>query len=163
MTDAVRQEAPMLSVGSFRAWLCSRPDEERWELIGGIPMMAAPPNRRHRRIASDLEILLNDALERHDPALAAYQSIGVNIVSTVPYDQEPDVTVVRDLENPDPRYAERVYLAAEVLSDSDDRVIDAKREIYRAHPWCSPSSASRVRCTTSIAARLSAETRTDRG
>jgi Uma2 family endonuclease len=80
--------------------------------------------------------LLNAALKRHDPGLAAYHDIGVNIVSTVPYDPEPDVAVIREDENPDPRYAERFYLVAEVLSESDRGVIESKREIYRAHPSC---------------------------
>ncbi len=136
MVGAVRQHAPILSVTSFRAWLTSRPDEEHWELIEGVPMMMTPPNRRHQRIASNLETLLNAALKRHDPLLAAYHDIGVNIVSTVPYDPEPDVAVIREDENPDPRYAERFYLAAEVLSESDKGVIESKRDIYRAHPSC---------------------------
>jgi Uma2 family endonuclease len=136
MVGAVHQHAPILSVASFRAWLASRPDEEHWELIEGVPMMMTPPNRRHQRIASNLEDLLNAALKGHNPAFAAYQNIGVNIVSAVPYDPEPDVAVIRDDENPDPRYAERFYLVAEVLSESDKGVIDSKRDIYRAHPSC---------------------------
>jgi Uma2 family endonuclease len=136
MVGAVRQHASILSVASFRAWLASRPDEEHWELIGGVPMMMTPPNRRHQRIASNLETLLNDALKRHKPGFSAYQAIGVNIVSTVPYDPEPDVAVIREEENPDPRYAQRFYLVAEVLSESDKAVIESKREIYRAHPQC---------------------------
>jgi Uma2 family endonuclease len=136
MVGAMRQHAPILNVASFRAWRRSRPDEERWQLIEGIPMMMAPPSRRHQRIASNLERLLNDALKCHDPAFAAYQNIGVNIVSTVPYDPEPDVAVIREDENPDPRYADRFYLVAEVLSDSDKDIIDGKRDIYRAQPSC---------------------------
>jgi Uma2 family endonuclease len=136
MVGAARQHAPILSVASFRAWLASRPDEEHWELIEGVPMMVTPPNRRHQRIASNLEALLNAALKRHNPAFAAYQNIGVNIISAVPYDPEPDVAVIREDENPDPRYAERFYLVAEVLSESDKAVIDSKRDIYRAHPSC---------------------------
>ncbi len=131
-----RENAPILSVSSFRTWLGSRPDEEHWELIEGVPMMMAPPNRRHQRIASNLEALLNRALPRHDPSLVAYRDIGVNIVSTVPYDPEPDVTVIREDENPDPRYADHFYLAAEVLSESDKDIIETKRDIYRAHRSC---------------------------
>lgn len=136
MVGAVRQSAPFLSVSSFRGWLASRPDEERWELIGGVPMMMTPPNRRHQRIASNLETLLNSALKRHDPGLAAYHDIGVNVVSTVPYDPEPDVAVIREEENQDPRYADRFYLVAEVLSESDKGIIEGKRDIYRAHLYC---------------------------
>jgi Uma2 family endonuclease len=136
MAGALRQASPMLSVTSFRTWLESRPDEEHWELIEGVPMMMTPPNRRHQRIASNLESLLNAALKRHNPAFVAYHDIGVNIVSTVPYDPEPDVAVIREDENPDPRYAERFYLVAEVLSESDKAIIESKRDIYRAHPAC---------------------------
>jgi Uma2 family endonuclease len=128
--------APILSVASFRTWLDSRPDEEHWELIEGVPMMMAPPNRRHQRIVSNLELLLNTALRRHKPQLAAYHDIGVNIVSTVPYDPEPDVAVIREDESPDPRYADRFYLVAEILSDSDKGTIESKRDIYRAQPSC---------------------------
>jgi hypothetical protein len=45
MVGAMHQHAPILSVASFRAWLASRPDEEHWELIEGVPMMMTPPNR----------------------------------------------------------------------------------------------------------------------
>jgi Uma2 family endonuclease len=136
MVGAARQHPPILSVASFRAWLRSRPDEEHWELIEGVPMMMAPPSRRHQRIASNLENLLNAALKHHDPRFAAYRDIGVNVVSTVPYDPQPDVAVIREDENPDPRYAERFYLVAEVLSESDKDIIDSKRDIYRAHASC---------------------------
>jgi Uma2 family endonuclease len=136
MAGALRPNTPILTVASFRTWLTSRPDEEHWELIEGVPMMMTPPNRRHQRITTNLEVLLNTALKRHDPRLAAYHDIGVNIVSTVPYDPEPDVAVIREDENPDPRYADRFYLVAEVLSDSDKSIIETKREIYRAHASC---------------------------
>jgi Uma2 family endonuclease len=136
MVGALRRNAPILSVAAFRRWIESRPDEEHWELIEGVPIMMTPPNRRHQRIASNLETLLNAALARHDPTLVAYQNIGVNIASTVAYDPEPDVAVIREAENSDPRYADRFYLAAEVLSESDEGIIDSKRDIYRAHPSC---------------------------
>jgi Uma2 family endonuclease len=93
MSGALRENAPILSVDSFRKWLASRPDEEHWELIEGVPVMMAPPNRRHQRITTNLENLLNAALKHHNPDLAAYHDVGVNIVSTVPYDPEPDVAV----------------------------------------------------------------------
>jgi Uma2 family endonuclease len=136
MVGALRQNSPILSVASFRTWLESRPEEEHWELIEGLPMMMTPPNRRHQRIASNLESLLNAAFKRHNPALVAYHDIGVNIVSTVPYDPEPDVAVIREDENPDPRYADRFYLVAEVLFESDKAFIESKRDIYRAHGSC---------------------------
>ena len=71
MPGAVRQHAPILSVATYRAWLASRPDEEHWELIEGIPMMMAPPNRRHQRICYNLVSLrmmrLNATIRRSPP------------------------------------------------------------------------------------------------
>jgi Putative restriction endonuclease len=89
MVGVARQHAPIPSVASFRSWLESRPDEEPWELIEGVPMMMTPPSRRHQWIASNLESLLDAALRRHSPLLVAYHDIGVNIVSSVPYIPNP--------------------------------------------------------------------------
>lgn len=130
------QQTPFPSVESFRAWLDSRPENEHWELIEGVAMMMAPPSRRHQRIMLNLINLLNAALAAHDPSLEAIPAIGVNVASDVPYDPEPDVAVIRESENPDPRYARRFYLVAEVLSESDRDVVDRKRRIYRDQSTC---------------------------
>src|SRR5258707_15231866 len=101
-----RREYAPLSIDAFRSWLASRPDEEHWELIAGVPMMMAPPTRDHQRIASNLERLLNDALETSGARLEAFQRSGLNLASIAPdYDPEPDVVVV-DADLPgDERYA----------------------------------------------------------
>ena len=62
MSVAVARRHLPMNVPEFLGFLRSRPDEERWELIGGFPMMMAPPTIRHQRIASNLERLLNDVL-----------------------------------------------------------------------------------------------------
>jgi Uma2 family endonuclease len=131
-----RQHAP-LSVETFRAWAASRPDEEHWELIDGVPMMMTPPTLDHQRIASNLERLLNDALEHHRPTLAAYQRVGVDLGPMIEhYDPEPDVAIVDANPGPGVRYSDRFYFAAEVVSDSDRATVDTKREIYKRHPHC---------------------------
>jgi Putative restriction endonuclease len=84
MAEKAEQSRPGLSVEAFRAFYQGRPDEERWELIDGVPMMMAPPTFVHQRIASNLERLLNDALETRDPARAAYQRGGLNLKRAVP-------------------------------------------------------------------------------
>jgi hypothetical protein len=62
MTVAVARQHPYMNVPQFLCFLHSRPDEERWELIEGVPMMVPPPKIAHQRIASNLERYLNDAL-----------------------------------------------------------------------------------------------------
>ena len=100
---------PSLSIASFRDFYDSRPDEQHWELIDGHPVMMTPPTKMHQRIASNLQRLLLDALERHSPALTAYQRVGVNIAPHVDnYDPEPDVVVVdAAIESFEDRYSDR--------------------------------------------------------
>ena len=127
---------PRMSVELFRGFVEGRPDEEHWELINGVAMMMAPPTKAHQRIASNLERLLNDALERHSSALVAYQRVGVNLGPNVQhYDPEPDVTVV-DADGDDERYSDRFYLAAEIVSSSDRSYVESKREVYKLHDSC---------------------------
>jgi Uma2 family endonuclease len=134
MADAIPAR---LSIEAFRAWVESRPERERWELIGGIPMMMAPPTHDHQRIASNLERLLNDALEAHHPEFSAYQRVGLNLAPVVPdYDPEPDVAVISANERGDERYSDRFYLAAEVVSASDQKSLESKCDVYKSHPNC---------------------------
>jgi Uma2 family endonuclease len=137
MTLKAERKPPGLSIEAFRAFYHGRPDEERWELIDGVPMMMAPPTFVHQRIASNLERLLNDALEVHEPTRAAYQRGGLNLKRAVSnYDPEPDAVVVDVVLAPDQHYADRFYLAAEVVSDSDRKTLTGKREIYKLHEHC---------------------------
>lgn len=118
----------------------------------------APPTFVHQRIASNLERLLNDALEAHDPGRAAYQRGGVNLKGAVAnYDPEPDVVVVDIVLAPNQHYADRFYLAAEVVSDSDRKTLGGKREIYKLHEHCSCVLTVRQdRCHVRIDARAAA-------
>jgi Uma2 family endonuclease len=126
-----------LSIETFRAWLESRPDEEHWELIGGVIMMMAPATHDHQRIASNLERLLIDALEAHRPELTAYQRVGLNLAPVAPdYDPEPDVAVISSDERGDIRYSDRFFLAAEIVSRSDRKTVESKRDVYKRHPDC---------------------------
>ena len=128
-----------LSVGQFREFIEGRPDKERWELIDGVAMVMATPTLAHQRIASNLERLLLDALEAHAPALTAFQAIGVNVGPAIEdYDPEPDVVVTDSSaeEAQDERYADRFYLAAEIVSSSDRSYVESKREVYKLHDSC---------------------------
>jgi Uma2 family endonuclease len=139
MAGATQRKQPPMSRATFRAFTAGRPEEERWQLIDGVPVMMTPPTKAHQRIASNLETLLLTALEKHDADLTAYQRLGVNLGPEAEhYDPEPDVLVI-DAEigpNIDERYADRFYLAAEVVSSSDKTFVEAKREIYRRHAAC---------------------------
>jgi len=141
-----------MSGAEFRAFQARRPDHERWELIAGVPSMVTPPTIGHNRIASNLERLLNDALDRHDPTRIAVQRPGIELVAAAierevgpgDYRPEPDVAVIDADFDQNQRFVSRAYLFAEVVSASDDigvpgtarSWIDVKRQIYRAHAPC---------------------------
>jgi Uma2 family endonuclease len=135
--------AGRMSGRQFRAFQHGRPDQERWELVAGVPMMMTPPTIVHNRIASNFERLLNDALVAHDPGRLATQRLGVELASG-DYKPEPDVAVIDADFEANQRFVDRVYLLAEVVSDTDElrvpdadrRWIDVKREIYLDHPAC---------------------------
>jgi Uma2 family endonuclease len=135
--------AGRMSGSEFRSFQERRPDRERWELVAGVPMMMTPPTIAHNRIASNLERLLNGALDLYDPSRMAVQRPGVELGSG-DYRPEPDVGVIDADYAENQRFVERAYLLAEIVSGSDDvpvpgtqeRWIDVKREIYLAHAPC---------------------------
>lgn len=57
MALAVRRD-PGMGVAEYQVWVADRPDEERWELIDGEPVLAPPPSERHQMIVLNLLQLL---------------------------------------------------------------------------------------------------------
>jgi Uma2 family endonuclease len=136
-------QAGRMSADQFRALQDGRPDHERWELVAGVPMMMTPPTIAHNHIAWNLQRLLNDALASHDPTRLATQRLGVELASG-DYKPEPDVAVIDADYEAKQRFVNRIYLLAEVVSDTDEvnvpgtdkKWIDVKRAIYLAHAAC---------------------------
>jgi Uma2 family endonuclease len=139
MPATTQRKAERMTLALFRSFCEMRPDEEQWELIDGTAIMMTPPTVAHQCIASNLQQLLNQALEQNGRAFIVLQRLGVNLAPSVDdYDPEPDVAVV-DAEaarDPERRYVDRFYLAAEIVSASDSRWIEKKREIYKLHATC---------------------------
>ena len=53
MAELARQEDMML-VAEFLQFTQTRPDEEKWELVDGVPVLNAPAVRHHQRIITNL-------------------------------------------------------------------------------------------------------------
>ena len=130
--------APPLSgtmdVDEFMAFLETRPDKERWDLIEGIAVMMAPPSHAHQRIASNLAQVLNTAFSTRKLDLFAYIGTGVRSPGVRNFQPQPDVAVVPGVSGYD-LYSERFQLVAEVISPSNRRQeIDLKLRRYCATP-----------------------------
>jgi Uma2 family endonuclease len=135
---SVSGPAPSLSgtmdVDEFMAFLETRPDEERWELIEGVAVMMAPPSYAHQRIASNLCTVLNNAFATQRLDLFAYQRAGVRNPGLRNFQPEPDVVVVPGVAGYD-LYAENFQLAGEILSPTNTRrEIDLKLRRYQQAP-----------------------------
>jgi len=130
----VRQDG-RFTVEEYLAFIGTRPEEERWQLIEGVAMMLPPPTLRHQRIASNLARLLNRQFEARRLELYAYQEVGLSVPQVDNFRPEADVAVLDSSVDMDAPYADRFYLVAEILSDSNtDKDIAAKRVRYVQHP-----------------------------
>jgi Uma2 family endonuclease len=130
--------APPLSgnmdIDEFTAFLETRPDEERWDLIEGIAVMMAPPSYAHQRIARNLSELLNTAFGARKLDLFAYIGTGVRSPDVRNFQPEPDVVVVPGIAGYD-LYSEHFQLVAEVLSPTNTgQEIGLKMRRYREAP-----------------------------
>jgi Uma2 family endonuclease len=113
------RRAGRMSSAEFRAFQDKRPDHERWELLGGVAMMMTPPTLSHNQIATNLQMLLNAALEQHHPSMLAAQRPGLELASG-DYKPEPDVAVIDADFGAGQRFVEKAHLVAEIISATDD-------------------------------------------
>lgn len=141
MSLAFAQKPFHMSLPEFLGFLDSRPEEERWQLIAGVPIMMSSPTIAHQRIASNLERYLNETLERVKPEWRADREIGLILDEFGEYRPEPDLTVVDVDFDARQRHVDRFYVVVEVVSDSDEArfarteqsVLEAKMRFYKDH------------------------------
>jgi Uma2 family endonuclease len=123
------------TVEEYLAFIASRPEEERWQLIDGIAMMMPPPTVRHQVIAANLAFELNTHFRQRQQNLRAVQETGLVIPEVESFRPEADVAVLDRSGDVDTLFADCFYLVAEILSESNtDRDIAAKSRRYMQHP-----------------------------
>ena len=144
---ALLTDAPSRDIHeSFRDFVASRPDEEKWELIEGRFVMQAQPSINHQIIAGNLERRLIEGLERIGSDRVVIQNPAVDLRPSIEGNTYvPDVAVIdqSDVE-PDRNLSHICYLAAEIMSPSDRRKpsgadrqkIAIKLAGYQALPMC---------------------------
>lgn len=121
-----------MRVSEYREWAAARPDDERWELIEGVPVMMSPAKGRHQRIVTNLVKYLDDLAERR--GCGAYPGLAILSEAMDDYAPIPDV-VVQCGAPPEDGYTSDPLLVAEVLSPST-LVLDRgrKTEFYQTVP-----------------------------
>jgi Uma2 family endonuclease len=125
-----------MTVEEYFAFTDTRPDNEKWELIEGEPILQASPTGLHQKIFLNLVYLLGTLERQKRQPWEAIPGIGVRVSDTsLP---EPDVFILpADTVRHDPygREAREVLVAFEILSPSTaDRDLRWKRTAYSSLP-----------------------------
>jgi len=125
-----------MTVEEFYAFTDVRPEEEKWELIDGEPILNASPSPTHQWIISNLVFALTQRARQLNAPWAVLPGLGVRVSPT--NRPEPDVLVVpRSASSTDPQGRDRgdVIVAFEVLSPStEERDMRWKRAAYTSLP-----------------------------
>ena len=123
------------TVEEYLAFIESRPDDERWQLIDGVALMMPPPTVPHQIIAGNLASALNVLFRRQRRRLIAVQEVGLTVPNVASFRPRADMAVLDKPFNHKVPYADRFHLVMEVLSDSStDKDIAAKSSRYIQHP-----------------------------
>ncbi len=92
-------------------------------------MSMPPPTLRHQAVARNLSFELNFHFRTIGKAFSAFQEIGLIVPDVDKFCLEADVAVLDNSMELDTSYADRLYLVAEVLSESNtDEAIELKRQ-----------------------------------
>jgi Uma2 family endonuclease len=121
-----------MTVEEFYAFTDTRPDEEKWELIDGEPILNASPSKLHQRIVKNIIFELVKFEQVPGVSWEVLPSLGVRVSDV--QRPEPDVLIIpKNLTASDPFERDRndVIVAFEVLSPSTvSRDLRWKRVAY---------------------------------
>ena len=121
-----------MTVEEFYAFTDTRPDEEKWELIEGEPILNAAPSQMHQLIIKNVIVALTIRERELNAPWMVLPELGVRVSNK---DRpEPDILVIpfhhRSLD-PHGRDVSAVIVAFEVLSPSTEgRDLRWKRNVY---------------------------------
>jgi Uma2 family endonuclease len=125
-----------MTVEEYFAFTDTRPDNEKWELIDGEPILNASPSGLHQTIVFNLAVILGSIQREKPQSWEASPGIGVRLSDTsLP---EPDLFIRpagTARREPYSRETQDVLVACEILSPSTaDRDLRWKRTAYTSLP-----------------------------
>ena len=125
-----------MTVDEFYAFTDTRPDEEKWELIDGEPVLNASPSRTNQRIVTNLTLALGRRGQESNAAWEVLPGLGVRISNVKRPESDllilPAAAPGADLMQRD---SDDVIVAFEILSPSTlDRDLRWKRTAYTSLP-----------------------------
>jgi Uma2 family endonuclease len=121
-----------MTFGDFLAFLDTRPDDEKWELVEGRPVLSPSPVYVHQIVVKNVIFELEAAVRRRNLAVAVIPGIGVRVDD---YNAPVPDVMVRPLDGLQGSFCDDMSVAFEVLSPGTARLDKRwKRQVYAALP-----------------------------
>jgi Uma2 family endonuclease len=129
-------EADQMTIEEFLAFMESRPDGERWELIEGVAVINAAPTQWHQVIASNIvRLLMNEKAARLAPWLPLL-GVGTLVPISPRSLPQPDVYVQEGPSQSSP-VTDDALILFEILSKSNTKADQAwRKRVYASVPNC---------------------------
>ena len=126
----------LLTIEEFLAFTQSRPQEERWELIEGVPVLNPSPVQIHQLVAGNIISFLMQHKEHRGAAWIPLLGVGTRVPVSPNSLPRPDVYVQEGPAEDRPVTADALVIF-EVLSKSNRKADRAWREkVYASIPNC---------------------------
>jgi Uma2 family endonuclease len=125
-----------MTIEELLAFTATRPDDERWELIEGVPVMNASPVQFHQIIAGNILNYLLTYKVAHGSTWLPMIGVGTRVPASPRSLPRPDLFVQEGpaTERPD---TDDAIVLIEVLSPSNDKADQAwRRLVYASIPNC---------------------------
>ncbi|HEY1247123.1 MAG TPA: Uma2 family endonuclease [Hyphomicrobiaceae bacterium] len=125
-----------MTIEEFLDFTDTRPQEERWELIEGVPVMNPSPIGHHQMIVTNISGLLWRFKTERNSSWFPIIGTGTRVPASEHSLPQPDIMV---LERPptDSPVSEEALVLFEVLSRSNTRADQAwRRQVYASVPNC---------------------------
>jgi Uma2 family endonuclease len=129
-------EADQMTIEEFLAFMDTRPDGERWELIEGVAIMNAAPTQWHQRIAINISRVLDDIKVATGATWTPFLGVGTRVPVSPRSLPQPDVYVQEGPALSSPVTDDALVLF-EVLSKSNTKADQAwRKRVYASVPNC---------------------------
>jgi Uma2 family endonuclease len=126
----------LMTIEEFLAFTDTRPQEERWELIEGVPVMSPSPTDYHQVVVTNVVTFLLRAKVEQEASWFPMIGTGTKVPASERSLPQPDVMVKERPPTGTPASADALVLF-EMLSLSNSKADQAwRRKVYASVPNC---------------------------
>jgi Uma2 family endonuclease len=134
--QAILAEADQMTIEEFLAFMDTRPDGERWELIEGVAIMNASPTDWHQMVCLNLGSELRSIKSLRGATWSPLLDIGTRVPVSPRSLPRPDIVVKEGAMTGQP-WTDDAIVLLEILSKSNSKADQAwRKRVYASVPNC---------------------------